>query len=213
MSKGRTRGSRICALVLLCFWCYQVRTEAQGTKAQLATEEVARGQVARQLARGETSRAHAAAVETAKAADGRAENRSGLIPRFELAKSGLELERRTQNGSFFDVVGRRAAVFGYENRSLEAWVYPLKVLDSFSLSFRLQDYPLDIPGPDVATAINVRPEATVLTYSHAAFTVRQIVFAPVAEPGIIMLLDVHSVLPMTITASFKPPARRSIACG
>jgi hypothetical protein len=34
--------------------------------------------------------------------------------------------------------------------------------------------------------------------------VRQIIYAPVDEPGIIMLLDVKTVLPMTVTASFRP---------
>ncbi|HKR02925.1 MAG TPA: GH116 family glycosyl hydrolase [Pyrinomonadaceae bacterium] len=126
------------------------------------------------------------------------------IQKFELKKSGLELERRTQAGTFFDVVGRRSAVAGYENRSLEAWVYPLKILDDFKLSFRLQGYPLDIQGTDIMTGISARPEVTILTYTHAAFTVRQIIFAPVDEPGIIMLLDVQSVLPMSITASFRP---------
>ncbi|HKA23317.1 MAG TPA: GH116 family glycosyl hydrolase [Blastocatellia bacterium] len=130
-----------------------------------------------------------------------------LVSRFELKKSGLELERRTQIGSFFDVVGRRSAVFGYENRALEAWVYPLKIIDDFNLSFRLEGYPLDINGPDIAVSINVRPEATTFTYSHAAFTVRQIIFAPIDEAGIIMLLDVNSVLPMTITGSFRPKLR------
>ena len=130
-----------------------------------------------------------------------------LVNKFTMKKSGLELERRTQLGSFFDVVGRRSAVFGYENRSCEAWVYPLKIVDDFSLSFRLQGYPLDIHGPDVSVAINVRPEATTFTYSHAAFTVRQIIFAPIDEPGIIMLLDVDSVLPMTISGSFRPKLR------
>jgi glycogen debranching enzyme len=130
-----------------------------------------------------------------------------LTPKFALKKSGLELERRTQLGSFFDVVGRRSAVFGYENRALEAWVYPLKIIDDFNLSFRLEGYPLDINGPDIAVSINVRPEATEFTYSHAAFTVHQTIFAPVDEPGIIMLLDVRSVLPMTITGSFRPKLR------
>ena len=46
---------------------------------------------------------------------------------------------------------------------LEAWVYPLKVLDDFRLSFRLQGYPLEIDGPEVARLrSSVRPEATVL---------------------------------------------------
>ena len=127
-----------------------------------------------------------------------------LLTKFELKKSGLELERRTQAGSFFDVIGHKSAVLGYENRSLEAWVYPLKILDDFELSFRIEGYPLEFRGSDIAVQINARPEATIFTYSHAAFTVRQIIYAPVDEPGIIMLLDVKTVLPMTVTASFRP---------
>jgi glycogen debranching enzyme len=136
-----------------------------------------------------------------------AQSPAALPEKFALKRSGLELERRTQSGSFFDVVGRRAAVFGYENRAMEAWVYPLKILDDFTLSFNLQGYPLDIHGPDIMVSINARPEATIFTYSHAAFTVRQIVFAPVDEQGIIMLLDIDSVLPMTITGAFRPKLR------
>src|SRR3989442_1224698 len=127
-----------------------------------------------------------------------------LVPKFELKKSGLELERRTQAGTFFDAVGHKSAALGYENRTLEAWVYPLKILDDFELSFRIEGYPLEFRGPDIAVQINARPEATIFTYSHAAFTVRQIIYAPVDEPGIIMLLDVKTVLPMSVTASFRP---------
>lgn len=127
-----------------------------------------------------------------------------LVTKFELKKSGLELERRTQVGSFFDVIGHKSAALGYENRPLEAWVYPLKILDDFELSFRIEGYPLEFRGPEIAVQINARPEATIFTYSHAAFTVRQIIYAPVDEPGIIMLLDVKTVLPMSVTASFRP---------
>ena len=125
-------------------------------------------------------------------------------PKFALTKSGLELERRAQAGTFFDVLGRKSAIAGYENRSFEAWVYPLKILDDFKLSFHLQGYPLDIQGTDTLASIDVRPEATILTYTHASFTIRQIIFAPLDEPGIVMLLDVRSVLPLSITASFRP---------
>jgi glycogen debranching enzyme len=129
------------------------------------------------------------------------------LPRFVLPRSGLELARPAQTGRFFDVVGRRAAVFGYENQPLEAWIYPLKVLDDFQLSFRLKDYPLDIKGQDIMVGIAVRPEATVLTYAHAAFTVREVIFAPVDDAGVVILLDVDSVLPMTITGAFRPRLR------
>jgi glycogen debranching enzyme len=129
------------------------------------------------------------------------------VARFPLVKSGLELEQPAQAGRFFGVVGRRSAVLGHEGQTLESWVYPLKLLDDFHLSFRLRDYPLEIDGREVTAGIAVRPEATVLTYAHAAFTVRQIIFAPLEEPGILMLLDVESTLPMTITASFRPRLR------
>src|ERR671938_12959 len=86
-----------------------------------------------------------------------------------LRKSGLELMRRAQAGTFYDVVGHKSAAAGYENRSLEAWVYPLKILDDFKLSFHLEGYPLEIQGTDTMTSISVRPEATILTYTHAAF--------------------------------------------
>jgi glycogen debranching enzyme len=127
-----------------------------------------------------------------------------VVPRFDLPKSGLELARHTEVGAFFDVVGRRSAVFGYENRAFEAWVYPLKLVDDFKLSFQLQGYPLEIPGEEIATGIVVRPESTTFTYSHAGFTVRQILLAPIDEPGVLVLLDVDSVLPLTITGSFRP---------
>src|SRR5262249_22305302 len=85
------------------------------------------------------------------AATVKAQTPAALPEKFALKKSGLELERRTQQGSFFDVVGRRAALFGYENRGMEAWVYPMKLLDDFQLSFSLEGYPLDLPGPEIQT--------------------------------------------------------------
>jgi hypothetical protein len=126
------------------------------------------------------------------------------IAKKELPKSRLELSRRTQNGSFYDVIGRKSAAFGYEHRNMEAWVYPIKILDDFALDFQIEGYNLPFAGRDILTNIEVRPEATIFTYSHAAFTVRQIVYAPIDEPGIISLLDIKTKLPMTISVSFRP---------
>ena len=133
-----------------------------------------------------------------------AQSKNLFTPKFTFRKSGLEFERRTQSGTFFDVVGHKSAVLGYEHRPLEAWVYPLKLLDDFELSFRIEGYPLEFRAVDLAVQINARPEATTFSYSHAAFTVRQTIFAPVDEPGIIMLLDVKTTLPMSMNVSFRP---------
>jgi glycogen debranching enzyme len=89
----------------------------------------------------------------------------------------------------------------------------MKILDDFELSFRIEGYPLEFRGADTLVHTSVRPEATVFTYSHAAFTVRQVVFAPVDEPGLVMLLDVDSVLPMTVAVSFRPRLRLAWPAG
>jgi glycogen debranching enzyme len=139
--------------------------------------------------------------------DAAAQTNLNLPAKFALPKSGLELERRSQVGSFYDVVGRKSALLGYEHRAAEAWVYPLKVIDEFDLSFRIEGYNREYRAADLLVKTTVTPEATVFTYSHAAFTVRQIMFAPVNEQGIVILLDVDSTLPITVSASFKPKLR------
>jgi glycogen debranching enzyme len=128
-------------------------------------------------------------------------------PFFEPPRSGLVLRRPPRPGSFFDVVGRRAGAFGYEGRGFEAWAYPLKLVEDFRLAFRIEGYPLEFEAASLLVAVEVRPEATLFTYSHAAFTVRQILFAPIEEPGIVSLLEVRSALPMTVIGSFRPRLR------
>jgi glycogen debranching enzyme len=146
----------------------------------------------------------AAAITLAVLTLGAAPPRPADVPRFPFPASGLELGRPTRPGVFYDVVGRRSAVFGYENRALEAWVYPLKLVDDFRLSFRLEGYPLEIEGTEIASYVSVRPEATTFTYAHSAFTVRQTIFAPLHEPGVVMLLDIDSTLPLAVNVSFRP---------
>ncbi len=133
-----------------------------------------------------------------------AQTENQFIPKKDLPNSRLQLSRRTQNGSFYDVIGRKSAAFGYEHRNMEAWVYPLKILDDFALDFQIEGYNLPFRGADLLTNIEVRPEATIFTYSHAAFTVRQIVYAPIEEQGLIVLLDIKTILPMTLAVSFRP---------
>ena len=133
-----------------------------------------------------------------------AQTSNNFIPKKELPKSRLMLTRRTQNGSFYDVVGRKSAAFGYEHRNMEAWVYPLKIVDDLEFYFKIEGYNLPFRGADLLTNIEVRPEATIFTYSHAAFTVRQIVYAPVDEQGLVILLDINTKLPMTVDVAFRP---------
>ena len=129
------------------------------------------------------------------------------VPRFELPQGPLQLKRPTHGGVFFDVAGPRSALFGLENGGLEGWIYPLKVFQDLQLSFRLEGYPVDILGSDIERGLEVHPEYSVVTYSHSAFTARQILFCPRSQNSIVCLLDLDSSLPMTVTASFRPRLR------
>ncbi|MBL7978690.1 MAG: amylo-alpha-1,6-glucosidase [Bacteroidetes Order II. Incertae sedis bacterium] len=135
-----------------------------------------------------------------------AQSHTGFVPRFDLPRSGPSLQRTIQNSAFMGVMGRKSAAFGYENKPLEMWVYPLKLVHDFKLDFitEYEETQVPVSGSEAVTSIEVRPESTILTYRHAAFLVRQIIFAPVHEPGLVMLLDIDSPRPLTIRGSFRP---------
>ena len=118
--------------------------------------------------------------------------------------TGLVLERPSRAGAFLDIVGRRAAFVGYEHHGLEAWVYPLKLLDDLRFAFRIEGYPQEIAGEDALARVAARPESTTLTYSHAAFTARVTLVAPVDEAALLILVEADTTLPLGVTVSFRP---------
>ena len=128
----------------------------------------------------------------------------GLVPSFPLHANDLELTRPAQPLQYFDKIGKRAGIMGYESGSFEAWVWPWKPLRNFELSFLLGTSTQPILAKDIVRTISVTPEATALTYTYESFTVREIIVVPRDEPGVVLLLDVHSTTPLTIVAGFLP---------
>jgi glycogen debranching enzyme len=128
----------------------------------------------------------------------------GAVPAFKLEKSEIELTRLAQPYSYFDKVGRRFAVLGYESGSFEAWAYPLKLFRNFEFSFLLGSSTEPILGKNIVRTISVTPAATVLTYVFQSFTVRAIYITPIDQPGSLILLEVNSIEPLTIVCSFLP---------
>jgi glycogen debranching enzyme len=113
----------------------------------------------------------------------------------------LELSRPVHPSEFLCAVGQKSAVFGNETGTVEAWVYPLKLLRDFSLIFHVDDH--DIPAADLARTVVVRPEATALIYVGDTFRVTETFVAPVHEPGVIIRLDVETEGPLEIEAVFR----------
>ncbi|MEO0856534.1 MAG: amylo-alpha-1,6-glucosidase [Bacteroidota bacterium] len=128
------------------------------------------------------------------------------VPRFDMPESGLMLERQTEAGTFgfFSVLGRRAGAFGYEGKPFEVWTYPQQIVSEVQFDVAIDDYPIPIDGLATMERTEVRPEATTFVYTHAAFTIRQTLFAPIDEPAVVMLLDIDTVRPLTLSVSFRP---------
>ncbi len=129
---------------------------------------------------------------------------SALVKYFALEKNDLELSRPVQPNTYFDKVGKRCAVLGFERGAFELWCYPIKILRDFELSFLIPSCIEPIKGSTLAKFISVTPEATTISYSHQSFTVREIFITPIDKEGAIILLDVKTIEPFTIIAGFLP---------
>ncbi|GMQ82133.1 MAG: hypothetical protein BMS9Abin05_1576 [Rhodothermia bacterium] len=128
----------------------------------------------------------------------------GSIEDFEILESDLTLSRRAQPNTFFDKTGRRFAVLGVESGAFEAWAYPIKLFRDFSLSFFIGSSTQPILASDIVSRIDVRPEATTITYVFQSFTIRAHYITAIQDAGAVILLDVDSTEPLTIVAGFIP---------
>ncbi|MFN7944526.1 MAG: GH116 family glycosyl hydrolase [Blastocatellia bacterium] len=127
-----------------------------------------------------------------------------LPDKFAIAASPIELTRTARPQVYFDAVGRKSAIFGHESGTFEAWAFPFKLFHDARISIAVdgQDNPVDFAS--CVERIIVRPEATTLVASNQLFTIRAHFLSPIDEAGSLILLDVDSSRPLTLTVSFVP---------
>jgi len=113
----------------------------------------------------------------------------------------LELSRTVRPWEFLPVTGTRAALFGDESGTMEAWVYPLKIFREFHLNFLTEGRVL--PAETLARTLTVRPESATILYAGDTFTVRETLFVPVDAQGAVILLNVETEQPLEIEAVFR----------
>jgi hypothetical protein len=132
---------------------------------------------------------------------------TGLQPlaKLPIHHDPLTITQPTESHKPFTVAGPQGAIFGEQNGSFEAWLFPVKVLSHFAITVQLQDYPVPIELAPNAAVIEVAPAMTTVTYSHAAFTIRQHMFAPLGQKteGPVVLFEIESVRRMTLTFRFQ----------
>lgn len=130
------------------------------------------------------------------------------VPRFPLSQGPLRIERTVQPRFPFTVAGETGAILGEQSGRFELWSLPTKVLNNFHITAELQGYGVPIDLNKNAAEIDVQPDHTTITYSHAAIVVKQHMFTSRAEnassPGAIVLFEISSVLPATLTFEFEP---------
>ena len=132
------------------------------------------------------------------------------IPRFPLASDPLTITRGVEPTKPFSVAGDRGAIFGEQSGKFETWIYPVKILSDFGITAELADYPVPIDVSAQSAVVEVAPAMTTITYSHAAFTVKQHMFATRGDTAAaaVVLFEIDSVRPMRLTFRFKPEMLR-----
>jgi hypothetical protein len=125
--------------------------------------------------------------------------------------SSLAIVRKAIPSMPFTVTGPRGAILGHQDGSFEAWIFPWKILSHLRISAEMENYPVPIDVNEQAALIAVRPDYTTITFAHANFTVREILFAPHNAPdgaGALAFFQIEAVRPMALTIEFTPEMKR-----
>jgi glycogen debranching enzyme len=127
-----------------------------------------------------------------------------LPNKFSFPPNPIELARTARPHTYFDAIGRKAALLGHESGAFESWVFPIKLFHDARLTINVegQDHTVDFASS--VERIIARPEATTLVAANQLFTIRATFFSPIDEAGSIILLDIDTARPLTLTVSFVP---------
>lgn len=112
----------------------------------------------------------------------------------------LQISRPVRAWEFVDATGPRAGLLGAEDGTLEAYVYPLKILGGLKLRFSAGAQA--IPGASIARRITSRPGSYTISYAGDDFQADETLIVPVDEPGAVILLDVRTHNPLRIDVEF-----------
>ncbi len=134
------------------------------------------------------------------------------LPHFSHPANTLHIVAPCVPRTPWTVAGEHGALFGRQNGKFEAWLWPVKILSNFTIRAELANYAVPIDVNALAAEIEVTPAETIITYSHAAFTIRQHMFAPrgpnAPATGAVVFFEIESVRPLDVTFSFTPEMLR-----
>ncbi len=130
------------------------------------------------------------------------------VARFDTPDTGkLSILQEINPAKPFSVLGPRGALLGQQDGTFEGWIFPWKLFRDMRISARMQDYNVPIDVNEYASTIDVQPDRTTITFAHANFTIREVLFAPnhpADGSGVAAYFEVQAIRPMDITFSFTP---------
>jgi len=111
-----------------------------------------------------------------------------------------EIARPVHSWEFVDATGPQAGLFGNEQGTLEAFVYPLKILRDFRLMFHADGH--EIPAASIARRIVSTPGSYRIIYSDDDFRVTEEVCVPRNMSGALIRLRIEAQNPVRIDYHF-----------
>lgn len=130
------------------------------------------------------------------------------VQSFDATGNAMTLRQKADPEKPFTVAGECGAVMGQQSGGFEAWIFPVKLFSGMTIQARVDRYDEPIDVNSLASEIEVSPDHTTITYSHIAFTLKEILFATQCAhadgAGVMALFQVSSVRPVTLTFSFTP---------
>jgi glycogen debranching enzyme len=132
------------------------------------------------------------------------------LPSIPFDTIGPVIQAHTEALKPFTVAGERGVLLGQQDGTFESWILPAKVLSHLTIQADVDDYSVPIDVNQQSAEIEVRPDRTTITYSHIAFTVRQIMFSPADAPagtGPVVLFQFDCLHPTEFTFRFTPELR------
>ena len=137
------------------------------------------------------------------------------VAQFPLSNDPITLRRHVEAEKPFTVAGECGAMMGQQNGSFEAWIFPVKLFSHMTIEAHVDGYNVPIDVNNDAAEIEVAPDHTTITYSHIAFTLKEVLYAQQcsqqdatadgqARAGVMALFQVDAIRPVTFTFSFTP---------
>jgi glycogen debranching enzyme len=130
------------------------------------------------------------------------------IANLSLRDDSITLRHRAEAEKPFTVAGECGAMMGQQDGSFESWIFPIKLFSDLRITAHVEGYDVPIDVNRDAAEIEVAPDHTTITYSHIAFTLKEILFAKQCTQqdgtGVVAVFQLSSIRPMTLTFSFTP---------